>query len=58
LDALTSSTIAPGVMPAAFRKPWYPSVRKYPARVAESGFPKRRESTLVSSGLGSLYGMR
>src|ERR1035441_5164027 len=55
LDAFISSMISSGFMPAALRNAWYPSVARYVSIDAEFGIPKRRVSTFVSSGLGSLY---
>src|SRR5438128_1665334 len=57
-EAFTSSMICSGVMPAAFWNALYPSVERYVSIEAELGRPKRRVSTLVSSGLGSLYSIR
>src|SRR5512142_709025 len=54
LETFTSSMISSGFMPAAFMNALYPSVARYVSMDSEFGRPKRRESTLVSSGLGSL----
>src|SRR5579863_7603080 len=56
-DAFTSSTICSGVIPRALRNALKPSLARYVSRVCEFSRPKRLLTTLVSSGLGSLYSL-